>query len=70
MPSSASELEYPSKLTDDASLEAVFEGRFREHFVPLGITTIGELKRVPKGQLSHEQLFALNAWLLRCWWFR
>lgn len=63
-------LDFPRLLTDDMSLEATFEGRFREYFQPLGVSTIGELRRVPKADLSHDATCALNAWLLRCWWFR
>lgn len=66
----ANDLEFPSQLADAATLEAAFEGQFRPCFERLGIRTVGELRQVPMNRLPSLEFFELNAWLLRCWWFR
>jgi hypothetical protein len=52
---------------DDALLAEVFEGRFSHLFAKHGLATIGDLKACR--ELSYSEIYNLDAWLKRCWWF-
>jgi len=62
-------LAIPERLSDETALDVAFEGRFGEYFRPLGIATVGDLRQVPKQDLSFDAFRALDNWLMRCWWY-